>query len=101
MRRPALPAASATLTLESAAAPAPSRRRVGGLDPDLTAIAFLAVELRHGLLGILRRIHLDEPESPGLASAPIRHHAAALDAAHGGEHPTQTLTRRGKGETSD
>src|SRR5438876_5586832 len=101
MRQPALPAAPAALTLEPATAPAAARRRIGGLDPDLAAIDFLAVELRYGLLGILRRGHLDESEAPGLSGAPIRHHAAALDAAHGGEHLTQALTRCGKGETSN
>src|SRR5262249_51902990 len=86
---PASPARSPSATARSATAARPASTaatRAGGLrirdlHRDPAAVELAAVQLGDGRLGLLRRVHLDEPESPGLAREAIGDHGRGQDIA--------------------
>src|SRR2546426_1367987 len=97
-------AAEATATATTAAAPVASAACPGGLcllDLDGPAVEARAVEPADGLLGFLRRRHLDEAEAPRPAGVPVGHDARGFDAAGRREGLAQTLVRGGKCKTAD
>src|SRR5712692_3533424 len=86
---PATAAAAGPAAVASAACP-------GGLcllDLDGPAVEARAVEAADGLLGFLRRGHLDEAEAPRPAGVPVGHDARGFDAAGRSEGLAQTLVR--------
>src|SRR5437899_7401248 len=88
----------------TAAAPVASAACPGGLcllDLDGPAVEARAVEPADGLLGFLRRRHLDEAEAPRPAGVPVGHDARGFDAAGRREGFAQTLVRGGKCKTAD
>src|SRR5437899_10195094 len=83
----------------TAAAPVASAACPGGLgllDLDGPAVEARAVEATDGLLGFLRRRHLDEAEAPRPAGVPVGHDARGFDAADRREGLAQTLVGGGK-----
>src|SRR5215475_871483 len=93
VRIAAVPPAPATRSTTSATRSAPAARpapaaatRAGGLrirdlHRDPAAVELAAVQLGDGRLGLLRRVHFDEPESPGLAGEAIGDHRRGQDVA--------------------
>src|SRR5881409_2791983 len=89
-------AAEAPATATTAAAPvayAACPRGLCLLDLDGPAVEARAVEATDGLLGFLRRRHLDEAEAPRPAGVPVGHDARRFDAAGRREGLAQTLVR--------
>ena len=84
------------------APPLPARTgRLRDLDLDLAAVELRAIQAPHGLTGLLRGRHLDEPEASRPTRVAIGHHAGGIDPADCGKRLTKTLTGRGKRESSD
>src|SRR5262249_22027418 len=79
------PAAARPPTAARPAAPATATRtgglRIRDLHRDSPAVQLPAVQLRDRCLGLLRRVHLDEPESPGLPGKSIGDHGRRQDVA--------------------
>src|SRR6185503_2103757 len=83
--------ATATTATTPVAAAAPGAGSFGLLDLDGAAVEVRAVEAADGLLGFLRRRHLDETETPRATGVPVGHDACGLDAADGRESFAQTF----------
>src|SRR5438477_620811 len=88
-------------TATAAAATAAAAGRLGLLDLNGPAVETGAVQLADGLLGLLRRRHLDEPEAARAASVPVCHDARGFDRATRRERFAQTLVGGGEGEAAD
>src|SRR5262245_8957015 len=95
---PAAVAAAAAATPAAVAAAAAAARLAaaaavglgpGLVDRQLAAARLLAVQGGDGRLGLLVRLHLDEPEPLGPAGVPVHDHLGRLDRAVGGEHLLQ------------
>src|SRR3970040_1807205 len=85
----------------SALAPAPLALGLRRLDLDLAAVQLTPVELGHGLLRLLARRHLHEPEAlraPGhlIGDDGGRGHRSGL-----GEEPLETVVRGAEAESAD
>src|SRR5213593_43949 len=97
-------AAAAEATATATTTPVAPAACPGGLrllDLDRPAVEARAVEAADGLLGFLRRRHLDEAEAPRPAGVPVGHDARGFDAAGRREGLAQTLVRGGKCKTAD
>src|SRR2546426_5864808 len=103
-RRASLPRAPAGPAATAAGAAAVAATAAGGLhllDHDRPAVEARAVQAADGLLGLLGRRHLDEPEAARPARLPIRHDARGFDGAGGGEGPAQALSGGWKRKAAD
>src|SRR5437773_1542009 len=93
-----------TASTPAARAAAIAAAAAGGfrlLDQDRPAVEVRAVQAADGLLGVLGRRHLDEPEATRPAGLPIRHDARGFDGAGAGEGLTQALSGGRERKTAD
>jgi len=98
--------ASATARSATAARPAAATAtRTGGLrirdlHRDSPAIELAPVQLRNRGLGLLRRVHLDEPESPGLPGKTIGDHGRGQNVSALCEELPEPFAGRGVRKTA-
>ena len=115
MRVPAVPSAAATRspsTTAARAAAAASRPiaataatragslRIRDLHRDSPAIELAPVELRNRSRGLLCRVHLDEPESPGLPGESIGDHGCGKNVTALCEELPEPFAGRGVRKTA-
>src|SRR2546425_1386781 len=100
-RTASAPARSATAARPAAATATRSGGlRIRDLHRDSPAIELAPVQLRNRGLGFLRRVHLDEPESPGLPGETIGDHGCGQDVTALREELPKPFASRGVRKTA-